>query len=605
MSQQHDTTPLYIGLASMPWSIFNRPSIQLGALKGYLDGNSAYQTDLFHPYLHVAASFGTKEYHQLALNSWAGEALYVPLLFPDRQKSSEKLFYQECKTNKVLKKLHFPTCVNALQQSVDSWIKGLELDKYLLFGFSICFNQLLSSLYAAKCIKKIRPELPIVVGGSGCVGEIGTSLLQHFPQIDYVINGEGEEPLLQLADNIAAKPSSTALAETILNKKTPSAPRCSKGITDINSLPFPDYTPYFQEIQDHFPGNNFIPVLPLEFSRGCWWNRCTFCNLNLQWRGYRKKSATRMIEETQYLIRKHRCLDFCFTDNALPPKEADIFFAHMAKEKVDYDFFAELRVVTTPGKLQHYRQGGLSSIQVGIEALSSSLLQRMNKGTTCIENIAAMRQSAEAGITLDGNLICMFPGSSKREVEETLANLDFVLPFSPLAGASFFLGHGSPVAKEAKKYHILAITQHPKNKKLFPQELLKGMTMLLKGYRGDQKKQEQLWKPVYQKIRQWQHFHSNRKNQGPALSYRDGGAFLLIRQEQLQGPVLHHRLQGTSRKIYLFCRGIQDFKSIKKTFPKVSSPALRQFLHDLSDKKLLFQEDDRFLALAINPRNVS
>ena len=599
--QNTEAAPFYIGLASMPWSIFNRPSIQLAALKAYLDENSCCQTELFHPYLQLAANIGAEQYHYLARNSWAGEALYAPLLFPEQYEACEKLFYEECKNDPVLKRLNYPACLGALEQSLERWIDSLDLTKYALFGFSICFNQLLATLTAAKRIKDLHPGLTIVIGGSGCVGEIGSSLLQNFDQIDYVINGEGEEALLQLIEYLGKNDTISTLPSSVLGVKNTHTHGCTKGIADLNSLPVPDYQPYFTEMQKSFPDNNFIPVLPLEFSRGCWWNKCTFCNLNLQWRGYRKKTAETVVREVRLQAKRHQCLDFCFTDNALPPKETDTFFQTLAIESTDYDFFAELRVITKPDILKTYRQGGLRSIQVGIESLSSSLLQKMEKGTRCIDNIAAMRQSAEAGITLDGNLICEFPGSSKKEVEETLTNLDFVLPFTPLSSATFFLGHGSPVAHQPKAYGISSILQHKKNRKLFPEELLQNMCMLIKGYRGDKTKQQKLWKPVHTKIQQWQEFHKNRDQTQAPLSYRDGGDFLLIRQEQPNAPPLRHRLRGTSREIYLFCRSIKSIQEIETAFPHIKQATLFSFLHDLAAKKILFTEDDLFLALAIKP----
>lgn len=595
-----ETSSFRLGLVSMPWSIFNRPSIQLAALKAYLDQNSPYTTDLFHPYLAVAASIGGRHYHYLAQRSWAGEALYAPLLFPEQRDAAKKLFYEECSKEPALKNLNFQDCLKTLQQNLERWTESLDLSTYKLFGFSLCFNQLLASLSAAKMIKKLRPELPIVIGGSGCVGEIGYSLVQNFPQIDYVVNGEGEEALLQLCDSINSATDDTSLPATIFSKKRLPDLSCNKGISDLNTLPIPDYAPYFQEMQQHFSANTFIPVLPLEFSRGCWWNKCKFCNLNLQWHGYRWKSAATVVTEVEQQARQHKCLDFCFTDNALPPKETDTFFRHLAASTADYDFFAELRVITTPDTMPLYRQGGLTAIQVGIESLSTSLLKKMDKGSRCIDNIAAMRQSAEARITLDGNLICEFPGSSEQEVQETLANLDFVLPYSPLSSAVFFLGHGSPVAKNPEAFGITAVIQHKKNKKLFPPAQLDKLTMLLKSYRGDRSKQQTLWKPVHKKIQQWQNFHKERDNTQPALSYRDGGNFLLIRQELVTGSSLHHRLQNTSRKIYLFCRSIRSINEICTQFPQIKKADLLQFLNGLVNKKLIFAEKDLFLALAIN-----
>ncbi|MBU0945707.1 MAG: RiPP maturation radical SAM C-methyltransferase [Proteobacteria bacterium] len=592
--------PFRLGLVSMPWSIFNRPSIQLAALKAYLDQNSSVATTLYHPYLAAAAAVGTETYHYLAKNSWAGEALYSPLLFPEQSPQAEQLFYESCREGAVLKQLNFQVTSKILSQNLDQWISSVKFETFDLFGFSICFNQLLSSLTAAARIKKQFPNLPIVIGGSGCVDKIGVSFLRHFPQIDYVINGEGEEALKNLCQFLANPDPATALPAQILNRETTAEiPDTCGAITDLNTLPAPDYSPYFQEMHHCFPRQSFIPVLPLEFSRGCWWNKCTFCNLNLQWKGYRWKKAKTLREEVIKQSRRHQCLDFCFTDNALPPKETNNFFQLLAKEQKDYDFFAEVRVITDSDTPALYRRGGLSTVQVGIESLSSSLLKKMNKGTSAIENIAAMRQSAEAGMRLDGNLITEFPGSSEEEMEETLKNLDFVLPFAPLSNASFFLGHGSPVAKNPSAYGIKAITQHPKNRKLFPPELLQDLDMLIKDYRGDRVLQRRRWQPVQEKIRRWQLFHEQRNSRLAPLSYRDGGTFLLIRQEQINGPILRHRLQEISRKIYLFCCEIRSQEEILKTFTTVGKITLLKFLQDLTNKKLFFKEGDRYLALAI------
>ena len=598
----HTPKPFRLCLISMPWSIFNRPSIQLATLKSWLDTNEngVITTTVFHHYLAASSAIGTETYHYLAKNSWAGESLYSPMLFPEQQPQAEKLFYESCRHEKSLKHLNFETCKQQLEQALVDWLETIDFASYDLIGFSICFNQLISSLTAADRIKKRFPNLPIVIGGSGCVGEIGKSLLQSFPQIDYVISGEGENSLAQLCHSLHTPQKSEKLPPQIMSLKTVAEIKSScKGIADLNQLPVPDFAPYFHEMSLVFPSQPFVPVLPIEFSRGCWWNKCTFCNLNLQWRGYRWKTAETMLKEVALQCDRHQCLDFCFTDNALPPKEADIFFSTLATEETDYDFFAEVRVITDPDTPLRYRKGGLSTIQVGIEALSTTLLKKMKKGTSAIENIAAMRQSAEAHIRLDGNLITEFPGSSMEEIQETLKALDYVLPYTPLTAASFFLGYGSPVENSPEDYGILAVTQHSKNKKLFPETLLKNLNMLIKDYRGDRTIQRKQWKEVVSKIEAWNVFHDKRNSSHPPLGYRDGEKFILIRQEQHSGPTLQHRLQGASRKIYLFCRKIRSFDEICQEFPTIKEATLRSFFQDLYNKKLLFQENDKFLSLAI------
>lgn len=590
-----------VALLSMPWALFNRPSIQLGALKAYLEIDESIQVSAFHPFLDTAYRYGTKTYRLISKDSWAGEALYAPLLFPEQYEQSKHLFLQRMKKRGFSR--HFPD-YDKLQRELQKGLDNLA-DKvhtgYDLVGLSVCFNQLFASLLVAKLLKERNSDLTIVFGGSSCVGKMGHSLLDNFPWIDFVIDGEGEKPLHRLCRFLAGR--TLKLSGQIVSRTSNGPSANDMEIKDLDSLPPPDYGDYFNEMNSLFPSEPFIPTLPIEFSRGCWWNKCTFCNLNLQWRHYRSKSSDRCGAEVEELAKRHHCLNFTFTDNALPLKESDRFFNRMAKVEVDYRFFAEIRAITDMNRMKQYRLGGLSSIQVGIEALSSSLLKRLGKGTTAIENIAVMRNSSESGITLDGNLIIEFPGSTKEEVDETLNALDYVLPYHPLISASFFLGYGSPVHCQPKTHGIQAVTHHPNNKKLFPWHILKDMELLIRGYRGDRKAQRALWRPVIEKLKTWHSFHITRDNTDIApLSYRDGDSFCIIRQELPDGKVLQHRLKGASRSIYLYCTAIRTLEEIADTFNRIPAVKIREFLDDLAKKHLVFCEMNRYLSLAIRQK---
>ena len=81
---------------------------------------------------------------------------------------------------------------------------------------------------------------------------------------------------------------------------------------------------------------------------------------------------------------------------------------------MDLDFFAEIRGITELKRLQLYSQAGLKTVQVGIEALSTSLLAKMAKGTTTMDNIAVMKMCSASAIRMEGNLITEFPHDNKR-----------------------------------------------------------------------------------------------------------------------------------------------------------------------------------------------
>jgi ribosomal peptide maturation radical SAM protein 1 len=595
------STPFRLALISMPWPIFNRPSLQLATLKAYLEEKSTCKVDCFHPYLHLAKAIGIDTYTLLARSGWAGEALFAPLLFPDMHKKAKHLFCQSLGT-KSRSIADFDVLVEQVKNSITEWLTAIDLHTYSLVGLSVCFFQTLPSLYFAAKLKERAPLLPIVFGGSSCSGKVGASLFQKFQKIDYLIDGEGEESLLHLCRYLDGQEKS--LVRDVLSRRPPGLPNVSSKKITLNDLPHPNFSSYFQEVRELFSGQMFIPVLPIEFSRGCWWNRCSFCNLNLQWPDYRTKDGDRMKEEVTALAKAHNCLHFAFADNALPPRQADRFFTSIAACQMDFDFFAEIRGITKQDRLALYRRGGLRTVQVGIEALSTSLLNKMAKGTTVMDTVATMKISSSCGINLEGNIITEFPGSTTEEIAETLHNLDFVLPFAPLQSAAFFLGYGSPIHERPHDFSIQAIIPHGKNRKLFPENILQGMTMITNGYRGDRGRQHKLWQPVGKKLKNWQAFHKRRKNRAlPPLFYRDGGDFLIISQEPLTGPPLQHRLRGVSRRIYLFCDTPQTISAILTAFPSIVLPTLEMFLGEMADKRLMFREGDQIISLATHLNN--
>ena len=605
-------------LVSMPWALFNRPSIQLGTLKAFLENSTNdFLVDTSHPYLEVASTLGSDLYHWISQNPWVSEALYAPLVFQEQAAAAEILALKYVKKagSKVTRSFHYNSVIKCLENQLLKWVKSYHWTQYKIIGFSVCFHQLFASLAAARAVKKRCPQVPIVFGGSSCSAEAGKSLLKNFHFIDYVIAGEGERGLLALCKHICGSQSSD-LPENIFTRENGgpgTLPRKSfladTQLPALDALPIPDYSDYFTAQKKWFAQTPFIPILPIEFSRGCWWNKCAFCNLNIQWCGYRYKKAAQIMREVKILATRYSCLDFAFVDNMLPLRESLLFFTMAKDHPSDFNFFAEIRSAKQEKPLADifsvYRQGGLSTIQVGIEALSSSLLQKMQKGISTIENIATMRAALENSLRLEGNLILQFPGSNEAEVVETLDTLDYVFPYHPLNHASFFLGHDSPIYRDPKGYGIKVIVNHHNNVKLFPRLILRHMHLLIKDYHGDRLYQRKIWKPVLKKIKIWQQYHAERKQdavRNPLLSYRDGGDFLLIRQELPDGKILHHRLKGTSRGIYLFCTQIRLENELFDQFSTVPPKKILFFLADLEKKRILFSEKNKYLALAVHNR---
>jgi ribosomal peptide maturation radical SAM protein 1 len=620
--------PKAVALVSTPWPLYNRPSIQLGALKAHLQlKHPEVRVDARHFYLKLAESLGYKLYQQISERTWLAESIYAALLFPERFEAIKTLFNREVSSKHKLKEAGLKEIATQVKTITAACISSLHWDDYMLAGFSVSLCQLTSSLYFIRRIKRKFPDLIIVIGGSTFSDIAAVKFFELFPEVDIVINGEGELPLSQLVGCLKASCNPADLPP-IKGVMTPKSVENGADIatfnqmSNLNQLPLPDYDDYFALLKSFGPDKVFFPVLPVETSRGCWWQKtipagkttpkmpgraagCAFCNLNLQWQGYRHKDPARAANEIDQLTGRYQTLAVSIVDNVLPRKSSGELFKKVGHLKKDLHMFAEIRANTPASELEIMRDAGMQELQIGIEALSTSLLQKLHKGTSAIRNIEIMRNCEALGILNRSNLILQFPASDEQDVAETLRNLEFALPFRPLQTVNFWLGLGSPVWQNPAAYGIKAVFNHPNWSRLFPARIFRSNVFMIQAYRGDQGFQKKIWQPVKKKVVSWQKAYAGLQR-GPAvspiLSFRDGRDFLIIKQRQYQADSIEHRLVGTSRLIYLFCVQRRSLKRIRSQFPAFAEDKIVAFIKMMLDKKLMFEEKDEYLSLAVPMR---
>jgi ribosomal peptide maturation radical SAM protein 1 len=602
-------------LVSAPWALFNRPSLPLGVLKAYLAVNlPGIQVASSHLFLMVAQALGYGPYQEVSRRVWRAESVFSALLYPERAATAESLFAGTFTKGEAIS-CNFKELVHQVKTVSDRWLQRLDWSALDLVGFTISFCQVTASLYLISQIKRICPSLPVVVGGSSFSGERSAGLLNAFSGIDYLVRGEGERPLTDLLRILLSpdeKRSTTTLPASVLTaQEKNSGPQRFCQLDRLDGLPVPDYDDYFKLLAGFPTAQRFFPTLSVEASRGCGWHRsdrsgrfngCSFCNLNLQWQGYRTKPPRQVIREVDQLVQRYRVLSLAFADNAFPLNRAGAIVEGIANLGCDLSIFAELRASTPPALLQKMHLAGVDTVQIGIEALSSRLLAKMNKGLRVIDNLSMMKHCEAAGITSASNLMLHFPSSDAHDVDETLGTLDFTRWYRPLKTVSFWLGLESPVYRFPDRFHIRATFNHPNLKKLFPTPLANAMHFIIQGYRGDRTRQRQLWRPVETKARQWEIDYAvlQRQTGGrPALLLRDGGHFLIIHQHFPDQPTVNHRLTGISAEIYRYCSIPRDLDQVTGLSVNHRRKAIQTFLKTMVDKRLMFEEQNCYLSLAI------
>ncbi|MGN6132391.1 MAG: RiPP maturation radical SAM C-methyltransferase, partial [Nocardioidaceae bacterium] len=312
-------------------------------------------------------------------------------------------------------------------------------------GFTTSFAQTVACLAVARRVRELAPEVPLVFGGSNCDGAMGAGLIEAFGDcIDFVVRREGEAPLRALlaalglpagAERDAALSAIAGLCwrrdgALVVNPETAALPRGE----DFPRIEQGDFLARYEQS----PVASYMsPHLVFETSRGCWWGakkHCKFCGLDDLILPFRAKPAGTVAEELRELVGTHKVLDVLTTDNILEKSYFTDLLPGLAADRPDWRLFYEIKANLSPDKVKVLREAGVIVVQPGIENLHSTPLKLMDKGTTGVNNVAALRDLQQAGITVRWNYLAGFPGERDEHYDEVTAQLPRLWHLQPPPG---------------------------------------------------------------------------------------------------------------------------------------------------------------------------
>jgi anaerobic magnesium-protoporphyrin IX monomethyl ester cyclase len=193
---------------------------------------------------------------------------------------------------------------------------------------------------------------------------------------------------------------------------------------DVEHLPTPDFTGL--PLSDYFAP---APVLPILTGKGCYFNRCKFCDIpyinHVASKAYRVRSPEQVLNDVRTLSERHGARHFVITDEALSPKLltrlADAFEPH---EDARYRFtgYARLEPGFTAQVAERMAALGVQKVFFGLESASQRMQDHMDKGTRVSEAPAILRNMREAGIDFHLFSIVGFP---EEQPEDAQATFDF------------------------------------------------------------------------------------------------------------------------------------------------------------------------------------
>lgn len=255
-------------------------------------------------------------------------------------------------------------------------------------------------------LKKQLPNVKIMVGGSN----VQHGWFKIEPYYDYVVNGEGEEAILKILNEI----------ENGISHSEPqylTQPQDQR--INLNNLPMPNY--------DGIDFNEYeIPNGALsELSRGCT-AKCTFCEETHFWK-YRQRQAVDALKEVEWLYYNKGTDIIWFIDSLVNGnlKELRAFAKGVvAKDlKIKWTGYARCDGRMDLAYLQDLADSGCVALNYGCESGSQKVLDDLDKGVTVAEMEQNFRDGTKVGISAATNWIIGFPTETYQDFSDTMTFL--------------------------------------------------------------------------------------------------------------------------------------------------------------------------------------
>lgn len=319
-------------------------------------------------------------------------------------------------------------------------------------------EQIIPGLTLARLLK-LKTDSHINIGGSvfSRLVDILLSRKKLFTTFfDSVITLEGEKPLLELVKHLENKkdlksvPNLIFLDGDCVYKTNICEPE------KINNLPTPSF--------EGFPLEKYLsPVLVLPYlsSRGCYYNKCAFCDHSYIYGDrYDPRDINKVVDDLNKLTIKYGCRHFTFSDECISPSRFDKLSDEIISSKSIIFANADIRFEKrfTPEVCQKMYSAGFRALYIGMESGNNRVLSIINKGINKDSISTVIFNSSNAGIWNHAFYFIGFPTETEAEANETLNLLISEKDQIHSSGGSvFLLGKDSKVAHYPEKYSITNI----------------------------------------------------------------------------------------------------------------------------------------------------
>jgi radical SAM superfamily enzyme YgiQ (UPF0313 family) len=304
-----------------------------------------------------------------------------------------------------------------------------------------------------KMAKKIDPSIPTVMGGPHVSFDV-INTMQTYPEIDFLVIGEGEHTIGELVNQFNGDENWAGIKGLAFRQNgriVITDPR--PFIDDINELPLP--------ARHLLPLSRYqalgFPVTMIT-GRGCPYS-CIFClGRKMVGRKARSRRASLVVDEIEQILSygfsRINIVDDLFTSDK---EKVWAVCREIRNRRLKFDWTAFSRVNTVDKEsLQLMHESGCDCISFGIESGNPAMLKRVKKGITLDQARKAVDLCKEVGILPHASFMVGLPGETPETLKDTAEfskGLDIVYGFHFLAPFP-----GTTVREKIDQYDLEILT---------------------------------------------------------------------------------------------------------------------------------------------------
>lgn len=293
----------------------------------------------------------------------------------------------------------------------------------------------------AKIIKREKPDLKIIIGGSHATFLPEQALESGF---DFVVRGEGERAFLELCKKIESRENDFDAIDGLSWKSKDKKIMRNKDrefLKNLDELPAPAYHLLnIDAYQGKMPPSNIRGGRWLSYSssRGCPFG-CFYCSVTNFWgKIWRGHSAERIAGDLENLSKKYNLKSVFFVDDNFTFRRDRIMeLCRLMKEKkLNLEWSCSCRVDQVDLELlKEMKSAGCWRIGFGVEAGTQKVIDWYGKKITIEKAVQAVKLCRKAGISPFCFFIIGAPIETENDVKETISAAKKINP--DIVGISF------------------------------------------------------------------------------------------------------------------------------------------------------------------------